>query len=511
MRALTANIFDNPILLRELRRRMRGKALIWSIMIYIAIMTISTIIVLLAKSPPPGASISMDTLRALHATGTQIFWWITGLQSLLVLIIAPTITAGMTTGEKERKTFDFLRVTTITRWMYVLGCFLSTSFYVGLALLCALPLISLSFLYGGVSLEKVVQTFFLLMAGSCVLSSFGLYISSVCERTRTAQGIIVFLIFAMLFGGFLLIQISQAAFAGATGVTAGTAGSAMPGYVYIFNYGIPDWVMTVLGLGLLSTIFLLLAARKLFEPEEMRAFSHWQFGLLYVAVIAVGLGLLSGNAFSTEMMELSFMASVYVLMLSAVVTFAVGRMEVGDEIWHLKRLFPFLRPFDQTIPFLVAVAALGWYTFAIMPDLVKPLNVAPGLPFSLGMVAVSSFAFFAFFARGVTGVTGSRNKAGLMTIVLISLATVVWPLLIAVCNAAVPDIEPVWRQLLAFSPFAMLFDSFNNPSAYQTGVPVGVFAAAIYAALAVGVGIYGEYARWKRWRGFDYHYDMPVG
>src|SRR5690606_1716917 len=101
----------------------------------------------------------------------------------------------------ERQTFDFLRVTTISPWMYIVGCFLSTVFYVTLALLCALPLISLAFLYGGVGRGEVVRMFAFLLATSMVLSAFGLYISSVRERTRTAQGIVVFVIFAIVFGG----------------------------------------------------------------------------------------------------------------------------------------------------------------------------------------------------------------------------------------------------------------------------------------------------------------------
>ncbi|NJL08473.1 MAG: ABC transporter permease, partial [Methylacidiphilales bacterium] len=137
-------------------------------------------------------------LTQMRSTGQSLFKWITGIQAMLVLIIAPTITAGMTTGEKEKKTFEFLRVTTITPWMYVLGSFLSTVFYVSLALLCALPLISLSFLYGGVGRNDVIASGGMLLGASMVLSSFGLFISSVRERTRTAQGIVVFLIFALI-------------------------------------------------------------------------------------------------------------------------------------------------------------------------------------------------------------------------------------------------------------------------------------------------------------------------
>lgn len=507
MNALTANVFDNPILLRELRRRMRGKALVWSIMSYIALMTLSTVFVLLAHSPSPFAPASIEMLQKLHTTGENVYLWITGIQSLLVLIIAPTITAGMTTGEKERQTFDFLRVTTISRWMYVMGCFLSTAFYVALALICALPLLSLSFLYGGVALNDVLRTFFVLLGGSCVLSAFGLYVSSVCERTRTAQGIIVFLIFAMLFGSFLSASVYRVAFAGDT-CGSGASGTAL----YVFNTGVPRWMVFLLSLVGVTTVFLLLAARKLFEPEEVRAFSHWQFALVYAAALLGGLGFLNGNMFTTEVVEMGFMATGFVLLAAAAQTFAVGRMEVGDEIWHLKRLFPILRPVDQTVPFLVALG-FGWYVaMGWLPIAVKTLNSPLGLIPSFKIVSLTLFALLVFFARGMTGITGSRRKAGLYSIMLLAGLTIVLPLLASVLNAMIPDLDAVWTEVYSFSPIAMLFDAFRHPNNFPaTGVPVGTPAALVYGTLAVAMAIGGEYARWKRWHGFDYHYDMPVG
>ena len=512
MNSFFANVFDNPILLRELRRRMRGKALIYSIITYIVLMTISTVLVLLVTSPSPFAEASVEMLQQMQLTGERIFLWITGIQILLVLIVAPTLTAGMTTGEKERKTFDFLRVTTITRWMYVMGCFLSTAFYVALALICALPLLSLSFIYGGVTLDDVIRMFFYLLAGSFILSSFGLFISSVTDRTRTAQGIVVFLIFAILFGGFILYQQIQIIFAGAAASAQATgAGAGTGGQLFIFNYGIPSWVMTVLSMLLVTAIFLLLAARKLFEPEDVRAFSHSQFALLFAGGLIGGLGILSANSFSREIPELAFLAVGYSLLLVAASCFAVGRMEVGDEIWHLKRLLPFLRPIDQTVPFLILVGA-GWYwALGALPGILGKMNVPAGLVDSMTYVSLSSFAFFCLFARAVTGLTHHRNRAGRYLLICLSVFLVGLPIIGAGIGALVTPFAAVGREIIAFSPFAMLVDAFANPAAYQPGgYTVGTVASVVYVVLALGIGLYGETKRYLRWKDFDYHFDMPA-
>lgn len=513
MTAIIRNVFDNPILTRELRRRMRGKALIYSIITYITLMTLSTVLVLLAKSPSPFAEANQQMLDRMRATGEGIFLWITVLQGLLVLIVAPTITAGMTTGEKERQTFDFLRVTTITRWMYVTGCFLSTAFYVGLALLCALPLLSLTFLYGGVTLDDVIRMFFTMLGTSCVLSAFGLFISSVCDRTRTAQGIIVFLIFAMVFGGFIVASQVQAIFAGAAAAAATGTSAALPSdRVFIFNIGIPTWVMGVLAMMVTSGIFLLLAARKLFEPDDTRAFAHWQFAVLFLSMLAGYLGFLAANPFTTELPELGYYLAAYAMLLIAVMVFAVGRMEVGDEIWHLKRLFPMLRPIDQTIPFLAATGLVYWLMASRLSD-VLPAPVLPvGVANSLVMVSVASFAFFCVLARAMTTFTMQRKKAGVYTAIGISFFLLLIPLVGATMAAAFVGLEGAGRELVAFSPFGIAIDGFRNPNEYPaTGTATGFFAVCAYIGLGVIVAIYGETRRFVRWRNFDYHYDMPVG
>lgn len=507
MQSLLFNIIDNPILLRELRRRMRGRALIYSIITYIILMTISTVFVLLVTSPSPFAKASIQMLQQMQLTGERIYYWITGIQVMLVLIVAPTITAGMTTGEKERKTFDFIRVTTITRWMYVMGCFLSTAFYVGLALICSLPLISLTFLYGGVTIQDVATTFVYLLGMSCILSSFGLYVSSVCERTRTAQGIIVFLIFALLFGGFIVYQQIQMVFAGALGQT----GAATNQVVYIFNVGVARWVLAAGGMALLTMIFLLLSARKLFEPEEVRAFAHWQFALLFGGYLAGYLGLLGATPFASEIPEIGFFVAGYAMLLIGVQTFAIGRMEMGDEIWHLKRLLPFLRPFDQTVPYLVGLGALWYLAVSSFDRVVFTLNMSTGGVDSLQLVTLSSFAFFCVIARAGTALARSKQIAGRYSLIIMTAILVVLPMIGLTMGAISSELGFLAREIAAFSPLAILIDQFNNPSAYNTGSTIGYPATVVYIILSVFLGLYGEVKRYFRWKGYNYHYDMPAG
>lgn len=519
LNAIRHNLFDNPILTRELRRRIRGKALVFSIIGYIVLMSISSILILLASQDPFTAARSQDTqkmLESLAETGFTLFKWITAIQGLLVLIIAPTITAGMTTGEKEKKTFDFLRVTTITPWMYILGCFLSTVFYVSLALLCALPLISLAFLYGGISRVNVLAMGGVLLGCSMVLSSFGLLVSSVRDRTRTAQGIVVFMIFAALFGGSIIYR-QVTIWLGTTAAAGGGGGGGTAGLL-LFGTTVPSWALGAVGMLFLTAVFLLVATRKLFDPEETRALAHWQFALMAVGIIGTLLGLNKGLPLS-NVMGLSFMALGSLLLATAALCFAVGRMEVGDEIWHLKRLFPFLRPFDQTVPFLILVG-VAWYA-----AVVTLLNGAAGLGsmsrdlfVMAAVVGLLGYAFFCVFGRFATAVSVGRKGAGRMTLAVVLAAWVVVPLLAAACLAMAPNSEGFFADLMRgigrLSPFYIMIEGISSPRTY-TNLPSlatapGVGAVFFYGLVGLVFLVVGEYHRFRRWRGFDYHYDMPA-
>jgi hypothetical protein len=514
MNGFLQNFLDNPILTRELRRRMRGKALIFSICGYIIIMTITSIMILLTGMNPFdqfGAQNNTKLLEDMVKTGTLLFNAISVIQALLVLIIAPTITAGMTTMEKEKQTFDFLRVTTITPWMYVIGCFLSTIFYVSLALLCALPLISLSFLYGGVSREDVISRTISLLALSMVLSAMGLFISSIRERTRTAQGIVVFLIFIMLFGAIVIesslsVQFGSGLFSGGGAPIVTLAG-----------LNLTKDAMVWLSLFMVSLVLLLMATRKLFDPYESRAVNHWQFSVIFGAMITITLVACAQTMNDTQGI---FVTVVGCFMLGfAAHNFAVGRMEVGDEMWHMKRLFPLLRPFDQTVPFIILVGLVWyWAMGSVVTNLPggHTLTSADAL-ISAALLSLAGYFFFCCFARYATAVSVGRRQAGNLTLGVIIGCWLVLPIVGGILSGLMQDtsfdsspFQFFFLQLYQFSPVFFLSDSFlrNDEVLNVLGTPVGL-GCAFYISMGLLFLALGEPLRYKRWKGFSWHYDMP--
>lgn len=517
MSGFLQNFFDNPILTRELRRRMRGKALIFSIIGYIIVMTITSILILISGMNPFDQFGETDNntklLENMVKTGTLLFNAITVIQALLVLIIAPTITAGMTTMEKERQTFDFLRVTTITPWMYIVGSFLSTIFYVSLALLCALPLLSLSFLYGGVSNGEVIERTITLLGLSMVLSALGLYISSIRERTRTAQGIVVFLIFFMIFGGIILESSLSTKF----GSGLLTGGSAT-----VFSFAGIAFTQTRILWGVfffMSSIFLLMATRKLFDPFESRSVNHWQFAVIFSLIVAILLA--AGQQAGSNLQAILFVSVGSLLLAFAALNFAVGRMEVGDEMWHLKRLFPLLRPFDQTIPYLIVVGAVWFWVSQMFFTNISPtagVTTPKGVLWG-SQVALAGFVFFCAFARLATVLTAGRKQAGRFTLSAILFFWLIVPLVGLILLGILQNAQTTEGIFVTFltiintaSPFYLVMQSMGRPEQIVAlAENPAIYATSFYLILSVICLLIAEPKRIKRWKGFSWHYDMPSG
>ena len=158
MRAIEI-IFDNPIFVRELRRRMRKRGLILTLIIYIAALCLlSYFTVTWMSRDLSGQRFYSGQMRqslAVNMTaadiGKTLFSRITFIEQFLVLLVAPVLTAALVYSERERNTFDFLRATAISAPTFVAGAFMSTLIYVVLALFCALPVMMVAYMYGGVS------------------------------------------------------------------------------------------------------------------------------------------------------------------------------------------------------------------------------------------------------------------------------------------------------------------------------------------------------------------------
>jgi hypothetical protein len=173
----------NPVMLKELRGRMRGMRAFVVITIYLGLMSGVTVLVYLIYTPFNRGSASTVT----GELGRILFGAVVGIELLLIIFIAPAFTAGAITGERERKTYDLLQTTLLPNPSFITGKLESSLGYILLLLLAAIPLQSIAFLFGGVTELELVLAFVILIVTAVALGTIGMYFSSSTERTLTAS------------------------------------------------------------------------------------------------------------------------------------------------------------------------------------------------------------------------------------------------------------------------------------------------------------------------------------
>jgi hypothetical protein len=173
----------NPVMLKELRGRMRGMRAFIVMSVYLGLMSGFTALLYLVYASASSANSS----AAAGEIGRILFMGIVGIELLLIIFIAPAFTAGAITGERERQTYDLLNTTLLATPSFVIGKLESALGYILLLLLAAIPLQSIAFLFGGVSEIELILAFVILAVAAVTLGTVGIYYSSSLQRTLTAS------------------------------------------------------------------------------------------------------------------------------------------------------------------------------------------------------------------------------------------------------------------------------------------------------------------------------------
>ncbi len=185
----------NPILVKELRGRMRGVRSFVLLSIFLALISTATLLFYAVMAAQSG-----EDLNAGRRIGQILFWMIAVTTLIGICIITPLLTAGGLAGERERQTFDLLVASQLSPWQIVLGKLGSALAFALLIVLAVVPLMSLAFLFGGVSLSEVLIVLASLAATCLLYASVGIFWSSLMRSTLGASFLAVSSIAVVLLG-----------------------------------------------------------------------------------------------------------------------------------------------------------------------------------------------------------------------------------------------------------------------------------------------------------------------
>lgn len=176
-------LFGNPVVLKELRGRMRGARAFVVLTVYLLLMSGFTALLYVISA----STRDIYGFSSGGQIGRTLFVGTVAIELFLVTFIAPAFTAGAISGERERQTYDLLRTTMLPPRSLVMGKLISALSYVFLLLLAAIPLQSIAFLFGGVTEAEVVLASVILLVTAITLGTVGIFFSASTTRTLSAN------------------------------------------------------------------------------------------------------------------------------------------------------------------------------------------------------------------------------------------------------------------------------------------------------------------------------------
>lgn len=170
------------ILSKELRGRMRGWGSPLLLTGFIALQALVAILVFAAASGDDLRQTGPD----MAARALEVFVVLSVMQTVLILMVAPALTAGTIAGERERQTLDLLLSTRLTALEIVAGKLVAGLAFTLLLILASLPLLGIVFLFGGVSIGLLLRTAAVQITTALMLGAAGVMFSSLVRRPGAA-------------------------------------------------------------------------------------------------------------------------------------------------------------------------------------------------------------------------------------------------------------------------------------------------------------------------------------
>jgi ABC-type transport system involved in multi-copper enzyme maturation permease subunit len=131
--------------------------------------------------------------------GRDLFVGFASIQLALVIIISPALTWGSISGEKEKKTFEMLMMTLLSKHQIIFGKFLSSILYILEMILLSIPLAFVMFMLGGISIPEVLLAYSVILVSIIFCGFIGFFCSNLFQKTyfSTITSVVVILAFVL--------------------------------------------------------------------------------------------------------------------------------------------------------------------------------------------------------------------------------------------------------------------------------------------------------------------------
>lgn len=200
---------SNPVLSRELTERMRGPRAMIMLSAYLAVLGIILVLVYRSKSSFGNDPFGGSPVTQIASTGQGLFEWTLFFTLLLVLFLVPGFTAGSVAGERERQTLLPMQVTMLRPLSIVLGKIGASVVFTLLLVVATLPLLTVAYLIGGVTLTDIAKGLGLVLFTALGLAAISVACSTFMKRVQTATVLaygIVLVLAGATFAAFIVAR-----------------------------------------------------------------------------------------------------------------------------------------------------------------------------------------------------------------------------------------------------------------------------------------------------------------
>jgi len=144
----------NPVLVRELRGRMRGRRAFLALGLFVLLHSLFFLWFFTFELAPAFGRVGTGSGR-LAVVGRELFTAFIGVLAALVGLFTPAFTATAISRERDRGTLDFLKLTLLTPMQIVWGKLLGGFLYIALLVVTSLPILGVVLLVGGVDVHEI--------------------------------------------------------------------------------------------------------------------------------------------------------------------------------------------------------------------------------------------------------------------------------------------------------------------------------------------------------------------
>ena len=186
--------FINPIIVKELRSRMRGAR---AFITLTGVLTVMAIISYgLYKLVIVSSTWSYTPLSP--QIGQTLFTSIAVFEILMICMVTPAVTAGAISSEHEKLTYEMLLTTPLRPTQILWGKLVSALGYIFLLVFAAIPMASLVFIYGGVAPRDMLKALIVLLSTAVMLGTIGIFMSTWLKRSGRATIASYLIVLALL-------------------------------------------------------------------------------------------------------------------------------------------------------------------------------------------------------------------------------------------------------------------------------------------------------------------------